>query len=157
MSHKFLNINWDLFDKQSAQSKELLNKITNTNTNNNTTNTNTTNTNTNKTITYDRPLTYFLPPPVINTTFSYQDINHDYRLREDVTNFFLRKTIKWINTYTEFKNNKYLLPKLKTDEGYELIYNILRQYRRKTDCNWYDLRNNYELVKDYIRYRLNKK
>jgi hypothetical protein len=149
MSHKFLNIDWDLFDKQSAQSKELLRKITQTNTNN-------TN-NTNNNITYDRPLTYFLPPPLINSSFSYQDINNDYRLREDVTNFFLIKTIKWINTYTEFKNNKYLLPKLKTDEGYELIYNILRQYRKKTDCNWYDLRNNYVLVKDYIKYRLNKK
>jgi hypothetical protein len=154
MSHKFLNIDWDLFDKQSAQSKELLDKITKSNTN--TTNTTNTNTNTN-TVTYDRPLTYFLPPPIINSSFYYQDINSDYRLREDVTNFFLKKTIKWINTYSEFKNVKYLLPKLKTEEGYELIYNILKQYRRKTDCNWYDLRNNYVLVKDYIKYKLNKK
>ena len=139
MSHKFLNINWDLFDKRSAENKKK----------NNTTTTND--------IIYDKPLTYFLPPPLINSTLIYQDVNTDPILRENITNFFLNKTIKWINSYSEFKNSKYLLPKMKTNVGYELIYNILRQFVKKNNCNWYDLRNNYELVKDFIRYRLNKK
>jgi hypothetical protein len=145
MSHKFLNIDWDLFDKRSAQSKEKLRLMTQKN-----------DSNTNNVITYERPLTYFLPPPLINSTFIYQDVNKDPKLREDITNFFLKKTIKWINDYSEFKNSKYLLPKLKTDIGYELIYNVLRQFIKKNNCNWYELRNNYDLVKDFIRYRLNK-
>ena len=145
MSHKFLNINWDLFDKRSAESKEKLRLITQQN-----------EPRTNNVITYDRPLTYFLPPPLITSNFVYQDINSDPTLRENITNFFLNKTIKWVNNYSEFKNSKYLLPKLKTNIGYELIYNILRQFIKKNHCNWYDLRNNYELVKDFIRYKLNK-
>lgn len=146
MSHKFLNIDWDLFDKRSAESKEKLRLMTQKN--DSTTN--------NNVITYERPLTYFLPPPVITSSLVYQDINKDQRLREEVTNFFLNKTIKWVTNYSEFKNSKYLLPKLKTDVGYELIYNVLRQFIKKNNYNWYDLRNNYELVKDFIRYRLNK-
>jgi hypothetical protein len=145
MSHKFLNIDWELFDKKSAESKEKLRLMTQKN-----------DPTTNNVITYDRPLTYFLPPPVINSTLMYQDVNKDTILRKNITNFFLKKTIKWINNYSEFKNNKHLLSKLKTNIGYELIYNILRQFIKKNNCNWYDLRNNYELVKDFIRYRLNK-
>lgn len=139
MNHKFLNINWDLFDKESAKDKEMLRLNTQ-----------------NNIVTYNKPLTYFVPPPMINSSFYYQDINTDANLRDNVTNFFLKKTIKWINKYDEFKNNKNLLPKLKTDIGYDLIYNILRQFVKKNNCNWYDLRSNYILVKDFIRYRLNK-
>jgi len=146
MSHKFLNINWELYEKKKEESNEKLNRLLQQNNN----------TNNNVNITYERPLTYFLPPPVINSTFIYQDVNKDPQLRYDVTNFFINKTIKWINEYNEFKNIKHLLPKLKTNVGYELIYNILRQFIKKNNCNWYDLRNNYPLVKDFIRYRLNK-
>ena len=96
MSHKFLNINWDLFDKRSAESKEKLRLITQQN-----------EPRTNNVITYDRPLTYFLPPPLITSNFVYQDINSDPTLRENITNFFLNKTIKWVNNYSEFKNSKY--------------------------------------------------
>ena len=145
MTHKFLNIDWDLFDKRSAESKEKLKLMTQKN-----------DPTSNNVITYEKPLTYFLPPPVINSTFSYQDVNKDQILRKTITNFFLKKTIKWINNYSEFKNSKHLLSKLKTDIGYKLIYNILRQFIKKNNCNWYDLRNNYELVKDFIRYKLNK-
>lgn len=144
MSHKFLNIDWDLFDKRSAESKEKLRQMTQQNDSSN------------NIIKYERPLTYFLPPPIISSTLIYQDINKDQNLREDVTNFFLQKTIKWVTKYSEFKKSKHLLPKLKTNIGYELIYNVLRQFIKKNNCNWYDLRNNYELVKDFIRYRLNK-
>jgi hypothetical protein len=147
MSHKFLNINWELYDRKKEESKQKLDRLLqqNNNINNNVT-----------TITYDRPLTYFLPPPVINSTFVYQDVNKDPQLRYEVTNFFVNKTIKWIKEYNEFKNVKHLLVKLKTNVGYELIHNILRQFIKKNNCNWYDLRNNYELVKDFIRFRLNK-
>lgn len=146
MSHKFLNINWDLYDKRSAESKKKLRLMTQKN-----------DPTTDNVIIYEKPLTYFLPPPVINSTFIYQDVNKDPKLRENITNFFLKKTIKWINNYSEFKNSKHLLSKLKTNDGYELIYYVLQQFTKKNNCNWYDLRNNYELVKDFIRYRLNNK
>jgi hypothetical protein len=137
MSHNFLNIDWNLFDKKTAENNRLMRKK-------------------NESTPYNKPLTYFLPPPVINSTLIYQDVNRDPLLRENITKFFLKKTIKWINNYSEFKNSTQLLPIMKTNIGYKMIYNILRHFIKKNNCNWYDLRNNYELVKDFIRYKLNK-
>jgi len=144
MSHKFLNINWDLINKKFSESNQNLKE--NTQKNDTTT----------TTVTKDKTLTYFLPPPIVNTSFIYQDINKDQLLRKRITDFFLKKTIKWINKYSEFEKTKHILPKLKEYSGYKIIYNILRQFVKKNKCNWYDLRNNYELVKDFIRYKLNK-
>jgi hypothetical protein len=151
MSHKFLNINWELFDKQSEKNKEQLKlMMQNTNENNNTNESN--NTNNNNT----RPFYYFLPPANINSNLYYQDINKDKELRLQMTHFYLQKTIKWVNNYNEFKFAKKLLSKLKKEFGYKLIYNILRQFIKKYNYNWYDLKTNYDIVKDYIRYKLNK-
>ena len=138
MSRNFLNIKWNLFKNKNKNKPVVNNESTGNN------------------IVYERPLTYFVPPPVISSNFVYQDVNKDFRLREKVTIFFLKKTIKWINKYSEFEKSKYLLPTLETDTGHELIYNLLRQFIKKNNCNWYDLKNKYELVKDFIRYKLNK-
>ena len=99
MSHKFFNIDWDLVDKKSAESKEKLKLLIQNNEptvyDNKTTNNIITDSTSFNTIKYNKPTTYFLPPPVINSTLTYQNVNKDPKLRNDVTIFFLKKTIKW--------------------------------------------------------------
>ena len=45
---------------------------------------------------------------------------------------------------------------LKSDKGYNVIYNLLREFVKKGENNWFDLRNHYDIVKDYLRYKLGK-
>ena len=124
MSHKFLNINWDDAENKTTKIKAI------------------------------RTLKYYVPPPFINSTITYQNVNADPQLREQVTNFFLKKAIKWVSTYKEFNNDTKLLNKLKSDSGYDIIYKLLKNYINKKNLNWYDLRKTYNAVKDYLRYKL---
>jgi hypothetical protein len=96
---------------------------------------------------------YFVPPPFINSTITYQDVNKDPELRKMMTIFFLNKSIKWINKYKEFTNAKKILPLLKSKDGYNLVYNLLRKYVKQNNINWYDLKENYSIVKDFLRYK----
>jgi len=103
-----------------------------------------------------RILKYFIPPPLVTNVVEYQDINKDKNLRENVTNFFLRKSIKWIKEYDEFSHLKNKLPILNSDKGYNIMYNLLREFVKKGENNWFDLRNHYDVIKDYLRYKLGK-
>jgi len=103
-----------------------------------------------------RYLKYFPPPPIISTQFEYQDVNKDSNLRKLITNFYLKKSIKWISTYDEFEHCKKILFKIKSDNGYNIIYNLLKQYIDKNNANWYDLKKSYSNVKDFLRYKLGK-
>jgi len=99
---------------------------------------------------------YYVPPPYISTRVVYQDVNKDPNLRKLNTDFFLKKSIKWITNYSEFKHLKNKLSKLKSDNGYNIMYNLLRNYVNSNNINWYDLKDNYSYVKDYLRYNLGK-
>jgi hypothetical protein len=101
-----------------------------------------------------RVLNYFLPPPIINSQLVYQNINKDPNLRKSVTNFYLKKVIKWLSSYDEFKHAKKSLKYIKSENGYNIIYNLLRHYVNKNNTNWYDLKESYINVKDYLRYKL---
>jgi hypothetical protein len=95
--------------------------------------------------------------PVPNQTQSiveYQNVNVDINLRKDVTNFFHKKVIKWVTKYPEFDQHKSKLSSLKTIDGQIYIYNLLRKFIKKTGINWYDLRDNYSIVKQYINIKL---
>ena len=35
---------------------------------------------------------YFVPPPFINSTYEYQNVNNDPRLKDNVTSFFYKLT-----------------------------------------------------------------
>lgn len=153
MSHKFFNIDWNKSNKINELEKEKLKKISQ---NDNNTVSNISNSLPNSVSTINKQLTYFLPPPIINSTVRYQDINKDSKLRNLITMFYLKKTIKWINKYDEFNSMKKLLPELENKHGYKIIYTILRKFVKKHNYNWYDLKNYYERVKDYIRHKLNK-
>jgi hypothetical protein len=100
-------------------------------------------------------LTYFTPPPIIDSVIEYQSVNKDPNLRQLITEFYLKKTIKWINNYTEFQNFKKLLSTLNSNNGYNIIYNILKEYTKKYNSNWFDLKkNHYSQVKNYIHDKL---
>ena len=103
-----------------------------------------------------RVLNYFVPPPIINSQLIYQDINKDKNLRKKMTDFFLKKSIKWLSNYSEFKHAKKTLPLLKSDDGYDIMYNLLKHYVHKNNINWYDLKESYDNVKDFLRYKLGK-
>ena len=83
-------------------------------------------------------------PMYIETTLEYQNVNKDIRLRENITNFYHKKAIKWAN------KNRNLLQNLDTPKGFKHIYNILRVFVKKYNVNWYNLKDNYYIVKEYI-------
>ena len=135
MESKYFNINWDKVENKNKNDKKIIVDD----------------------ISYNKPLTYFLPPSNIPSTILYQDVNKDKNLRNSMTLFYLNKTIKWINKYNKFKNLKHLLNKLESKSGYKIIYNILRQYVKKNIINWYDLKQNYSDVKIFIKNKLDDK
>lgn len=104
----------------------------------------------------ERILKYFIPPPIVTNIIEYQDINKDKKLRTDVTNFFLKKSIKWIDHYKEFNNLKNKITLLKSEKGYKIIYNLLRKFIKRGNNKWFDLRSNYEIIKDYLKYELGR-
>ena len=97
---------------------------------------------------------YWPVPPLIDHIVEYQDINKDVYLRKDVTKFFHEKVLKWINEYDEFKIYKSKLQFLKTTDGQLHIYNLLRHFVKKSGINWYDLRDNYSIIKEYLSKKL---
>jgi len=98
---------------------------------------------------------FFVPPPYVSTQYvKYQDVNNDKNLQEKETEYFLNKTIDWITFDSKFKSSKKYLSKLKGQDGYYIMYKILKLFVRKGDTNWYDLKVQKSLVKDFIRHKL---
>jgi hypothetical protein len=82
---------------------------------------------------------YWPVPYMAETTYEYQDINKSMTLRNDVVDFFYSKVKKWSKKSVDKSN----------------IYSLLRNYVKKNNCNWYDLRSlQYSYVKDYILSRI---
>jgi hypothetical protein len=104
-----------------------------------------------------RTLRYYIPP-LVNLPYvtEYKDVNKNKSLRYNITDFFLTKTIKWINNYKSFSHLKNKLPILESEKGYNIIYNLLREFIKKGENNWFDLRENYKIIKDFLRYKLGK-
>ncbi len=89
-------------------------------------------------------------PPVIESVYEYQNVNKDPKLRKEVTMFFHKKVLKWIREYDEFKKYKNKLTFLESVEGQMHIYNLLRKFIKKSGINWFDLRDNYSIIKEYL-------
>ena len=97
---------------------------------------------------------YWPVPLVTSYEYQYQNVNKDVNLRKSVTEFFHKKTIKWIKNNEEFKKHESQLDFLNTTEGKMHMYNLLRKFIKKSGINWYDLRDNYSIIKDYINHKL---
>jgi hypothetical protein len=93
---------------------------------------------------------YWPVPPLINSIYEYQNVNKDINLRKDVTNFFHRKILKWIEKYPDLTHLKSQKSYFESYKGKKHIYNLLRHFIKKSDINWYDLRDNYTIIKEYL-------
>jgi hypothetical protein len=99
---------------------------------------------------------YFPAPPVITTYNKYQDVNNDPNLQHKETLYFLDKTHDWIKYDKSFKKISKIKRHIKGENGYEIIYKILKLFVKRGNTNWYDLKMQEGLVKDYIKHKLNK-
>lgn len=97
---------------------------------------------------------YWPVPPVYESVFEYQNVNTDLHLKKEVTDFFHKKVLKWIKNYPEFSEHKSKLGFLESIEGQMHIYNLLRKFIKKSGINWYDLRDNYSIIKEYLNSQL---
>ena len=98
---------------------------------------------------------YFPPPPIIPSYIKYQDVNANKELQHDVTSYFLNCLIDWISYDKDFKRFKSDLSFFRSEKGYDFMHKLLRIFVRKGNTNWYDLRLQEPLVKDYIKHKLN--
>jgi len=97
---------------------------------------------------------YWPIPPVIESVYEYQNVNNDKYLQKDVTTFFRDNLLSWISNDNKFnKFNKYKLI-IESKTGILFIYKLLQKFINKTNINWYDLRDNYKLIKKYIYIKL---
>ena len=111
----------------------------------------------NPSVNYFNPNVYLYPeinpyysPRLLNepNVYEYQNINKDENLRNEVVKFFQEKIIKWIKTKKEFANfNK---NEIESKEGYKKLYKTIRNFVNHKKYNWYDLRDNYEDLREYI-------
>jgi hypothetical protein len=96
--------------------------------------------------------------PYLESPYRYdvEDIGDNEDLKEDVTEFFYNKTLKWLDKDIEFAKVKKTKKILKTKKGESYIYKILGSFVKKNNVNWYELRDekNFEDVKDHIRLKL---
>lgn len=93
---------------------------------------------------------YIEQPVLVNTDVYYLNVNKDPDLRKEVTKFFKKKILHWINNdanYLKFKNQ---IEYFQSSKGEKYIYNLLRKYIKKTNLNWYDLRTNIFYIKEYF-------
>jgi hypothetical protein len=97
---------------------------------------------------FNRPVSY------VPTTYRYQDINNDKNLQNLETTYYLDKTIEWMKNDSSFSKVKKYLSDLRGENGYDIIHKILRMYVKQNHTNWYDLKVQKILVKQYIRHKL---
>jgi hypothetical protein len=97
---------------------------------------------------------YYPVPHVMPGVIEYQNVNADPRLRKNVTEFYIYKINKWIQSDNDFTKYKKLANHFKSQEGTNTVYNLLKEFVKKSGINWYDIRDNYQLVKDYFKYKL---
>ena len=107
------------------------------------------------TVSIDRLKRYYPVPLSLPGTIEYQDVGKDMNLRKEISTYYLEKTIEWIEKDKKLK--KYL-KLLKSKDGLDVIYDLLRLYVRNGKANWYDLRdpNNAPVIKEYLKYKLNE-
>jgi hypothetical protein len=87
---------------------------------------------------------YYPVPPIIESVYEYQDIDRDPQLRKKMTEFYHAKLLKWLANYPN------LIKKLNSVDGQLIVYKLLRKFVKNSTINWYDLKDNYSVIKDYL-------
>ena len=70
-----------------------------------------------------------------------QNIGNDENLQNDVTEYYQKKTIKWIKNEYEFSKAKKQMNFVKSNKGLQYLKKILLFYVKKNNKNWYELRD----------------
>lgn len=85
-----------------------------------------------------------------------QNIGNDENLQDNVTEYYYNKTIKWIQDEHEFNKAKKHLKFIKSKKGLPYIKKVLKSFVKKSDKNWYELRDDEtkDDVQEYIRMKL---
>jgi len=86
----------------------------------------------------------------VETTYKYQNVNHDYNLRKNVTLYFHDKVLIWIHSDDRYNKFEKIYSKLSRTDGKKYIYYLLKYFVKKSKLNWYELRSNRNIIKDYL-------
>jgi hypothetical protein len=97
---------------------------------------------------------YWPAPPFIDHIYEYQDVNKDVNLRKDVTEWFVKKILHWIESDDDFKKLKNKKKYFESVDGNMEVYKFLRYFVKKANINWYDLRSNCKILKHYFSKKL---
>jgi hypothetical protein len=90
----------------------------------------------------------------ITVPYEYFDVGKNTVLREEVTEYYQKNVLEWINKdWKSFSKHKKFI---KSKKGFKYIYDVLRQFVKNSDVNWFELREgpNAVVIKDYIKYKL---
>lgn len=93
------------------------------------------------------------PVYVVRPPLNYYDVNKNEGLRHEVTKYFLKKLLKDISNSNNRKLNAYL-DVIEGEDGYIVVYNLLRLYTKKYKTNWYDLKSLSSDVRRYLAKKL---
>jgi hypothetical protein len=99
---------------------------------------------------YPNPELLMYPFKPRTITYEVQDVGQDKNLRLDVTTFFHKKILKWLNTEVSFKKHASKRKFLDSVDGMMHVYTLLRKFVKNSKVNWYDLRDNYALIKQFL-------
>jgi hypothetical protein len=99
---------------------------------------------------------YFPAPPIISSYHKYQDVNNDPNLQHEETLYFLSKVKEWIKYDKSYKKLQRFEKYIKGPKGYDIIHKLLKLFVKRGNTNWYDLKLQQDLVKDYIKHKLSK-
>lgn len=97
---------------------------------------------------------YFPPPPFVPTIHHYPNVNVDMNLQNSVTDKFQKELIYWMEHDPQFRATKKYLKNIKGPNGHEIVRKILHLFVRRGNTNWYDLELQYNLVKQFVLYKL---
>jgi hypothetical protein len=106
---------------------------------------------------YELPSTPSYIPGVSNYLIPPPTTKYDNEIDADETNYFLDKILKSIENDSDFSKIKKFTKKLKSKDGFKIIFNILKQYMKLKQITWYDIRDKAYDIKYFIRDKLLKK
>lgn len=99
----------------------------------------------------------YYPPPLFHYRLStYEGLKPSKERKIKVTNYFVGQILTWIEHEYDFSHIKKYKKKIKSDKGYELIYKLIKKFLYTHNISWYDIKDHYFKIKDYLRFNLIK-
>lgn len=105
---------------------------------------------------YKNPKVYIadVPTSYITSYYKYQDVNADKKLQLSVTKYFLDAMKHWLEDDKSFSHLKKYKKHFNSKKGLKLMHTLLKIFVKRGNTNWYDLKIQYSLVKQYLRHKL---